>query len=293
MRYSAPAMKQTAFSILALAVAGTASVNTQRGIPPPYSGPFATPVHGYEIVRTYPHDTAGLTQGLVYRDGFLYETTGERERSSLRKVELATGKIVQRVNVDPTQQAEGLANYNGRWYQLTLRSGYGYIYDEAFAERGRFNYRFTADTGGSPTAAWAIEFDGPRMIIVGPTATMRFFNPETMAETGSVVVKDGANEINRLDELEMIKGELWCNVYQTSRIAVIDPKTGQVKRWIDLAGIAGPDGKGLMPVQPEATADWVLNGIAYDAVGDRIFVTGKNWPSIFEIKVKPVAAATR
>jgi glutaminyl-peptide cyclotransferase len=239
-------------------------------------------------VRTYPHDTSALTQGLVYQDGFLYETTGERERSSLRKVELATGKVVQRVAVNPMQQAEGLAGFNRRWFQLTLRDGYGYIYDhDTFAPMGRFDYGVPAETGGSPLAAWAIEFDGPRMIIVGPTSTMRFFDPETMKATGSVVVKDGANEINRLDELEMIKGELWCNVYQTSRIAVINPKTGQVTKWIDLAGIAGPDGKGLQPAQPDATPDWVLNGIAYDRQGDRIFVTGKNWPSIFEIKVKP------
>lgn len=281
-------MKPMLLTVCALAVLGSVALYAQRGIPPPYSGPFTAPVHGYEIVRTYPHDTGALTQGLVYDNGFLYESTGERERSTLRKVELATGKVVQRIAIDPAQQAEGLAEFNGRWYQLTLRGGFGYIYDrESFAERGRFNYNFTAETGGSPTAAWAIEFDGPRMIIVGPTSTMRFFDPETMKELGSVLVKDGPNEINRLDELEMIDGELWCNIYQTSRIAVINPKTGQVTKWIDLAGIAGPDGKGLMPVQPEATADWVLNGIAYDARGNRIFVTGKNWPSIFEIRVKP------
>jgi glutaminyl-peptide cyclotransferase len=286
-------MKRTALIALTLGLLGTAVVKSQRGLPPAYSGPFAAPVYGYEIVRTYPHDTSALTQGLVYRDGFLYETTGERERSTLRKVELTTGKVVQRIAVDPTQQAEGLAEYKDRWFQLTLRSGYGYIYDrETFAERGRFNFGVTAETGGSPTAAWAIAFDGPRMIIVGPTSTMRFFDPETMKETGSVIVKDGSNEINRLDELEMINGELWCNIYQTSRIAVINPKTGVVLRWVDLAGIAGADGKGVMPVQPEATTDWVLNGIAYDAAGGRLFVTGKNWPSIFEIKVKPRQSAT-
>jgi glutamine cyclotransferase len=281
-------MKRVTIVSLTLAVLGSAVVSSQRGISPPFSGPFTAPVSGYEIVRTYPHDTSALTQGLVYVNGFLYESTGERERSTLRKVELTTGKVLQRINVDPAQQAEGLAEYNGRWFQLTLRSGFGYIYDrDTFAERGRFNYNLVAENGGAPTAAWAIAFDGPRMIIVGPTSTMRFFDPETMKETGSVVVKDGPNEINRLDELEMINGELWCNIYQTSRIAVIDPKTGQVKRWIDLAGIAGSDGKGLMPVQPDATADWVLNGIAYDKQGDRLFVTGKNWPSIFEIKIKP------
>lgn len=281
-------MKHTAAIVFVLALAGAATVSSQRGIPPPFSGPFTAPVHGYEIVRTYPHDTSALTQGLVYLNGFLYESTGERERSSLRKVELATGKTLQQIDIDPAQQTEGLAEYGGRWFQLTLRSGFGYIYDrDSLAERGRFNYGLMADTGGSPTAAWAIAFDGPRMIIVGPTSKMRFFEVETMKETGEVVVMDGPNEINRLDELEMIKGELWSNIYQTSRIAVINPKTGKVNRWIDLAGIAGPDGKSLMPVQPSATADWVLNGIAYDAQGDRLFVTGKNWPSIFEIRIKP------
>ena len=244
-----------ALAVLALALAGSAVVYTQRGIPAPFSGPFKAPVHGYEIVRTYPHDTSALTQGLVYLNGFLYETTGERERSSLRKVDLQTGKVVQQITVDPTQQAEGLAQYNGRWYQLTLRNGYGRIFDESFKESGRFDYGLPTEAGGTPMTAWAIEFDGPRMIIVGPTSTMRFYDPATMKETGSVVVKDGPNEINRLDELEMINGELWCNIYQTSRVAVIHPKTGEVIRWVDLAGIAGPDGKGLMPVQPQATAD--------------------------------------
>lgn len=281
-------MKSTVPAVLILAFAWGALAYAQRGLQPPFNGPLTAPVYGYEIVRTYPHDTGALTQGLVYSNGFLYETTGERERSSLRKVELATGKVVQRIDVDPAQQAEGLAEYGGRWFQLTLRGGFGYIYDrDTFAERGRFTYGATAETGGSAAAAWAIAFDGPRMIIVGPTSTMRFLDPDTMKETGRVVVKDGPNEINRLDELEMIKGELWCNIYQTSRIAVINPKTGAVAKWIELAGIAGPDGKGLMPVQPQATADWVLNGIAYDREGDRLFVTGKNWPSIFEIRVKP------
>jgi glutaminyl-peptide cyclotransferase len=281
-------MKTIAAVILVITMALTVSLQGQRGIPPAFIGPFSAPVHGYEIVRTYPHDTSALTQGLVYENGFLYETTGERGQSSLRKVELATGKVLQRVSVDPMQQAEGLALRNGRWFQLTLREGFGRIYDhDSFTPAGTFTYGSAAETGGSPLAAWAIEFDGPRMIIVGPTSTMRFFEPDRMKPTGSVVVKDGANEINRLDELEMIKGELWCNIYQTSRIAVINPKSGQVTRWIDLAGIAGPDGKGMMPAQPEATPDWVLNGIAYDRQGDRIFVTGKNWPSIFEIRIKP------
>jgi glutaminyl-peptide cyclotransferase len=193
---------------------------------------------------------------------------------------------VQRITVDPMQQTEGLAPYKGRWYVLTLRNGYGRIFDESFKETGRFDYGLPAEPGGTPMTAWAIAFDGDRMIITGPTSTMRFYDAATMKEIGSVVVKDGENEINRLDELEMINGELWSNVYQTSRVAVINPKTGVVTKWIDLAGIAGPDGKGLMPVQPMATADHVLNGIAYDRSGDRIFVTGKNWPSIFEIKVK-------
>lgn len=278
-------MKQT-LAVLTLALAGTAAVFAQRGLPPAYSGPFKAPVYGYDIVRTYPHDTSALTQGLVYMNGFLYEATGEREVSSLRKVELVTGKVVQRITVDPMQQTEGLAQYKGRWHVLTLRNGYGRIFDESFKETGRFDYGLPAEPGGTPMTAWAIAFDGDRMIITGPTSTMRFYDPATMKETGSVVVKDGENEINRLDELEMINGELWSNIYQTSRIAVINPRSGAVTKWVDLAGIAGPDGKSLMPVQPMATADHVLNGIAYDRAGDRIFVTGKNWPSIFEIKVK-------
>jgi glutaminyl-peptide cyclotransferase len=257
---------------------------------PSFNGPFTAPVWSYEIVRTYPHDTKALTQGLVYKDGFLYETTGERGTSSLRKTELETGKVVQRYDVDPMQQAEGLAEYKGHWYQMTLVNGFGRIFDRSFKETGRFDYGFgTAPTGGSPNAAWAMVFDGDRMIIVTPTSIMHIFDPATMKETQQIVVKDGPNEVNRLDELEMIKGELWCNIYRTPRIAVIDPKTGVIKRWIDLSGLAGPDGKGMMPVQPEATGDWVLNGIAYDQARDRLFVTGKNWPSIFEIRVKPPA----
>jgi len=280
-------MKQVSFATLIFVLAAT-TLPAQRGLRP-FNGPFTAPIWGYEIVRTYPHDTKALTQGLVYKNGFLYETTGEREISSLRKVELETGKVMQRYDVDPKQQAEGLAEYKGRWFQLTLMQGYGRIFDSNFKETGRFDYGFTAETGGSPTAAWAIAFEGERMIIVGPTSSMHIFDPATMKETQQIVVKDGANEVNSLDELELIKGELWCNIYRTPRIAVIDPKSGNIKRWIDLSGIAGPDGKGTMPVQPEATPDWVLNGIAYDPDGDRLFVTGKNWPSIFEIRVKPPA----
>ena len=271
-------MRATVISAVVLVLAGAAVVHTQ--LAPPFNGPFTAPVYGYDIVQTYPHDTSALTQGLLYLDGYLYESTGERRTSSLRKVELDTGKVVQRFDIGPMYQTEGLANYDGRLFQLTLRDGFGFIYDRAtFVDRGRFKY-------GGETSSWAIEFDGPRMMIVGPTSTIRFFDPETMEESGTVVVRDGPNEINRLDELEMINGELWVNIYQTSRIAVVNPKTGQVIKWVDLSGIAGADGKGLMPVQPDATADWVLNGIAYDNERDRLFVTGKNWPHIFEIKVK-------
>ena len=283
-------MKQT-LAVLTMVFAGTAMMYAQRGLPPAYAGPFAAPVHGYEIVRTYPHDTSALTQGLLYMNGFLYESTGERALSSLRKVDLATGKVVQRLNLDPMQQAEGLAELQGRFYTLTLRGGFGNIFDrESFIPIGRFTYSAPAD-GTAPASQWAIAFDGPqRMIITGPTPFMYIYDPATMKEIERITVKDGQNEINRLDELEMINGELWCNIYQTSRIAVINPKTGQVTRWVDLAGIAGPDGKSLMPVMQNATTDHVLNGIAWDAQGNRIFVTGKNWPSIFEIRVKPATS---
>lgn len=280
-------MNKLPMCVLALALAGAASVTAQR-LQAPFNGPFTAPVVGYEIVRTYPHDTGALTQGLLYQNGFLYESTGERALSSLRKVELVTGKVVQRLNLDPMQQTEGLAELNGRFYALTLRGGFGTIFDkESFIPVGKFTYSAPAD-GTAPQSQWAIAFDGPqRMIITGPTQYMYIYDPATMKEIERITVKDGPNEIGRLDELEMINGELWINVYQTPRVAVVDPKTGVVKRWVDFSGIVGPEGKALMPVQPEAIADHVLNGIAWDAQGQRLFVTGKNFKQIFEVRVKP------
>jgi glutamine cyclotransferase len=276
-------MKKTALFVVTLALASAVAVSTQ-GIPPIPAWNPTVPVFGYDIVKTYPHATDALTQGLIYQDGFLWESTGERGRSRLRKVELETGKMLQEHQVDPMYQAEGMALFKGQFFQLTLRGGFGFIYDQStLTEHGRFTYAY-------PTAAWGIAHDGKRLIITGPSSTIRFYDPATMMETGSVVVKDGATEIPRVDELEIINGELWANIYQTPRIAVINMDSGKVIKWVDLSGIAAPDGR-FIPPQEGATADWVLNGIAYDQGRDRLFVTGKNWPTLYEIKLKPRAAS--
>lgn len=230
-----------------------------------------TSVAGYEIIKSYPHDPTAFTQGLVYVDGTLYESTGLNGQSSVRRVKLETGKVLQKQAVDPTHFAEGLAEWNGRLIQLTWRSGIGFIYDRATLRlKGTFNFS---------GEGWGLTHDGNRLILSDGTANLRFLNPDSFREIGRIVVRDRGNPVQDLNELEFIKGEVYANIWHSNRIARISPATGEVLGWIDLSG--------LIPQQQLPHSEAVLNGIAYDSANDRLFVTGKLWPKLFEIRVTP------
>jgi glutamine cyclotransferase len=226
-------------------------------------------IYTYTVVNTYPHDPGAYTQGLVYRDGFLYESTGLNGRSSLRKVKLETGEIVQREAIDRRYFAEGLTEWNGKLAQLTWQSGIGFLYDRAtLTLTGTFKY---AGEG------WGLTHDGKQLILSDGTETLRFLDPQTFRESGRLAITDGKLPVRGLNELEYVQGEIFANVWHSDRVARISPATGQVMGWIEMKGLL-PD---VYRLDPEA----VLNGIAYDAGKDRLFVTGKLWPKLFEIKV--------
>jgi glutamine cyclotransferase len=229
----------------------------------------ATPVYGYTVVNTYPHDPEAFTQGLIFRDGVLYESTGMNGRSSLRKVRLETGEVLQRINVDARYFAEGMTDWGNRLIQLTYTTKVGFVYDiSSFALQRTFDYS---------GQGWGLTHDTRRLIMSDGTPALRFLDPDTLRETGRVIVKDGDKPIENLNELEWVKGEVFANVWLTDRIAIISPDSGRVAAWLDLAGIRGPVRSGT---------DDVLNGIAYDAARDRLFVTGKLWSRLFEIRIK-------
>ena len=223
----------------------------------------------YTVVNTYPHDHAAFTQGLLYLNGFLYESTGQYGQSSLRKVELKTGKVLQQVPVSGEFFAEGLALLNGKLYQLTWQSKTGFIYDlDTFKQTGQFFYQ---------TEGWGLTTDGKSLILSDGSDQIRFIDPATFTVQRTINVRENNQPVANLNELEFIKGEIYANIWQTDRIVRIDPKTGQVLRDYDLSG--------LLPDQDRVNAD-VLNGIAYDPDGDHLYVTGKYWPKLFEIKLK-------
>jgi glutamine cyclotransferase len=228
----------------------------------------AAPVYGYKVVKTYPHDRAAFTQGLQYTDGIFYEGTGLNGRSSIRKVELATGKVLQLRNVDRQYFGEGIVTVGNELFELTWQHGVMFVYD-----KNTFNVLRTYTYQGE---GWGLTTDGASLVMSDGTSAIRFIDPKTGKETRRIKVTDGAAEVTELNELEYIKGEIWANIWQTDRIARIDPKTGKVNSYLDLRGILG--------VMDSMGTD-VLNGIAYDAKTDRIWVTGKLWPKIFEIQV--------
>lgn len=232
----------------------------------------ATPLYGFKIVRSYPHDPAAFTEGLFYLDGYLYESTGEEGASGVRKTELKTGRLLQSRAIPPQYFGEGIAAWKDRLFELTWRDGVGFIYDlKTFNPVAKFTY---------PGEGWALTHDDHRLIMSDGTPELRFLDPETLKELGRITVTEEGRPIADLNELEYVKGEVWANVWRTNRIARIDPASGHVVGWIDLAGLMSPS------EQPK-DVDAVLNGIAYDGKADRIFVTGKLWPKLFEIEVVP------
>jgi len=229
----------------------------------------------YRIVHTYPHDPKAYTQGLIYLDGHLYESTGLNGHSSLRMVDLETGQVEQQVPVASKYFAEGLTNWGSTLVQLTWLAHTGFVYD-------RFSFRLLR-TFHYSGEGWGLTQDGHSLILSDGTATLRFLDPATFRVTRGIVVKDNGSPVTELNELEYVRGEIYANVWHTDRIARISPANGKVLGWIDLSNLLATD----RHPDPEA----VLNGIAYDAVRNRLFVTGKLWPELFEIKVIPQAAS--
>ena len=227
----------------------------------------SVPQYTYKIVKVYPHDPGAYTQGLVYKDGVFYEGTGLNGRSSLRKVRLESGEVLQRVDLPPEFFGEGIALLEGKIFQLTWKGGTGFIYDARdFHLLRKFSY---------PGEGWGLTTDGHLLYMSDGTPGIRVLNPESLKEVRRIKVHDGTSPIAELNELEFINGEIFANIWQTDRIARISPHTGKVVGWIDLSGILSP--------MYRRTTDAVLNGIAYDAQRKRLFVTGKLWPNVFEI----------
>jgi glutaminyl-peptide cyclotransferase len=249
------------FLIVAAALAASAcGSSTQAG---------GTPEYTYQIVHTYPHDPAAFTQGLFYLNGVLYEGTGLEEQSSIRKVKLETGEVLQKRDVPGEYFGEGIVNWKDRLLELTWKAQRGFLYDlGSFAPRGQFEY---------PGEGWGLTQDGKRIIMSDGSAELRFWDPETLKETARVTVTDEGRPVTNLNELEWVNGEVYANIWQTDRIARIDPATGKVVGWIDCTGL-------LLASDRTGQTD-VLNGIAYDAAGGRLFVTGKRWPKLFEIRL--------
>lgn len=229
----------------------------------------AIPVYTYKVVKTYPHDRKAFTQGLVFENGILYEGTGLRGQSTLRKVELSTGDVLQRIELPARFFGEGVTIYGDKIIQLTWQSNVGFVYDkESFELLQEFSY---------PTEGWGITHDGQRLIMSDGSSTLHFLDPETFDEIGQISVRDNDGPVTRLNELEYVQGEVYANVWQTDRIARIASDTGQVTGWIEL--------EGLLSAEDRMERVDVLNGIAYDTSNDRLFVTGKWWPKLFEIEL--------
>lgn len=228
----------------------------------------ATPEYGYRVVHAFPHDKNAFTQGLEYRGGFLYEGTGLVGRSSLRKVKLETGEVLQKIDLAPPLFGEGITVIHRQIIELTWQSQLGLVYEQSSFRRLR-TFRY-------PGEGWGLANDGSQIYMSDGSSEIRVWDPATFEEKRRITVRDGARPVVNLNELEWVNGEIYANVWQTDRIARISPQDGKVIAWIDCSG--------LLNRAELADAD-VLNGIAYDAPGDRLFVTGKLWPKLFEIKL--------
>jgi glutaminyl-peptide cyclotransferase len=230
-----------------------------------------TPEYSFKIVHAFPHDSTAFTQGLAWRDGLLYEGTGLKGRSSLRKVRLETGDVIQRVDLAPEYFGEGITFYKNEIFQLTWFSQTGFVYDASdFRLLRQFSYK---------GEGWGLTTSGNEIFMSDGTPEIRVLDAATLTEKRRFTIRDGDKKIDQLNELEFVDGEIFANVWQTDRIARISPQTGKVLGWIDLTGL-------LSPMYRRAGGA-VLNGIAYDPVRKRLFVTGKFWPSVFEIRIIP------
>lgn len=255
------------FSALALFLISIASAAS-------FAATHAIPVESYRVVHTYPHDATAFTQGLVFVNGMLYESTGLRGQSSLRMVDLASGRVLQQHDLAAKYFGEGLTDWQNQLIQLTWQSHLGFVYDT-------FSFR-TLRTFTYPWEGWGLTHDAHHLILSDGTSVLHLLDPSTFKPAGKIQVTADGQPVLNLNELEYIHGEIYANIWETNRIARISPATGKVIDWIDLSGLRPPS------VQQNDNA--VLNGIAYDSQHDRLYVTGKLWPSLYEIKLIPVAS---
>lgn len=255
-------------AILALAACGQAAA---PGPPAERATEVRTPVFGYRVVQAYPHDRRAFTQGLFYLDGDLYESTGHVGQSTIRRVNIEDGRVVRSTDIPAHLFGEGIVNWGDQIVSITWQDGVGYRWDRATLRR-ESEWRY-------PGEGWGLTQNGREIIMSDGTAQLRFLDPETLAERRRVTVTDNGAPVPQLNELEWVNGEVFANVWMTPMIARIDPGSGRVTGWIDLTALvretAGP------------SRDSVLNGIAYDPAGDRLFVTGKYWPRLYEIDLAP------
>jgi glutaminyl-peptide cyclotransferase len=234
-----------------------------------------TPEYGYRVVHVYPHDRNAFTQGLEFRAGFLYEGTGLHGRSSLRKVRLETGEVLEHVSLESQYFGEGITVFNQQILQLTWQSQVGFVYDQnSFRRLRSFPY---------PGEGWGLANDGANIFMSDGTPEIRVWDPATLQEKRRITVRDRGKPVTYLNELECVRGEIYANVWQTDRVVRFSPADGRVVGSVNLAGLLNE------PVEEGA----LLNGIAYDVLGDRLFVTGKLWPKLFEIKIVPKTASRK
>lgn len=230
------------------------------------------PIFGYQVVHHFPHDPTAFTEGLFFKDGLLYESTGIEGHSTIRKVRLETGEVLQSRALDRNLFGEGIVDRGGEVIGLTWRNQLGLVFDRAsLALLQQFHY---------PGEGWALTRNATELFMSDGTPYLRVLDPQTLSEKRKIHVTALGEPVERLNELEWVKGEIYANIWQTDHIARIDPMSGHVVGWIDLTGLLASAG----PVSGGAD---VLNGIAYDSAQDRLFVTGKYWPYLFEIKLKP------
>ncbi len=236
------------------------------------------PVYSYDVVNTFKHDSKAFTEGLFFHDGFLYESTGQEGKSDLRRTELESGKIVRQAKLPSDSFGEGTTILGDKIYQLTWQEERGFVYDAAtFKQTGTFEYQ---------GEGWGLTNDGTNLIMSDGTSVIRIIDPQNFKLIRTLSVLDERGKpLMKINELEYIKGEIWSNVWHSeeigkpNHIARIDPNNGKLLGWIDLGGIS--------PDDVSRDSENTLNGIAYDAAADRVFVTGKNWKNLFEIKIKP------
>ena len=236
---------------------------------------IAPDVYTYKIINTYPHDKEAYTQGLEFYNGFLYEGTGRKGTSSIRKVELKTGKVLQQQDLDAAYFGEGITIFNNKLYQLTWQSGIGFIYNlETFEKEKEFKYTKSRE-------GWGFTNNGEKLIKTDGTERIWFLNPETLLEENYIEAYTNKQKVEKLNELEYINGKIYANIWQKNSILIVDPTSGKVEGVANLNSLKAE----ILKEQTLDDSDEVLNGIAFDKENNRIFVTGKHWSELYEIEL--------